>query len=124
MCAHRQFGSTEGEQYKYIRSRVDKYSRVEMNFLIRFMDDGDWNDFRYAELNALLELNHIDPNLAYIKNENSKSVFQTITLPNVEVVCNICSRSVLIRAVYELWGGLHYSFISLKSYDCFSWNYT
>lgn len=75
-----------------------------MRCLVLFSHDSHWRDFRYAELDSLLVLNGVDPSTAYSKECISPStVYLPIELPNAEVACSICSRSVLIHGIFELY---------------------
>jgi hypothetical protein len=81
------------------------------NCLIHFFAEIDWLDFRFLELDALLEMNHIIPSEAYDLNDRQKleqnkhhQPFLLIKLSD-EVIEKICQRSVLIKHIYELWGG-------------------
>ena len=63
-------------------------------------------NFRFAELDALLLLNGIEPSTAYTYDETSHGkddAFLLITLPGMSVAVSMCERSVLIKAIYELW---------------------
>lgn len=100
-----------------------------MRCLIHFTADHHWRGFRIAELESLLELYGIEPpyNITYpssrthdhfqqtiqyskesSKKENAvkpdNKAFIIIDLPNIDVINFICSRSVLIKNIYELYG--------------------
>ena len=75
-----------------------------MKCLVLFNHDNHWIDFREAELNSLLKFHNIEPSEAYVPGSlKPTSAFLEINFPNEQVIRQICSRSVLIRAVYELW---------------------
>lgn len=63
-------------------------------------------NFRFAELDALLLLNGIEPATAYTYDESSHGkddAFLLVTLPGLHVAASMCERSILIKAIYELW---------------------
>ena len=63
-------------------------------------------NFRFAELDALLLLNGIEPSTAYTYDESSHGkddAFLLITLPGSKIAKLMCGRSILIKAIYELW---------------------
>ena len=74
-----------------------------MRCLVHFYNDQHWIDFRYAELDALLRIYGVRPKLAYDESVKSSSPFLPINLPSIEEAQKICSRSVLIKCIYELW---------------------
>jgi tRNA (guanine10-N2)-methyltransferase len=77
-----------------------------MQCLLHFYQDHEWKNFRFLELDALLQLNNVDVNTAYDRNKyNCASPYLHITLPSEAVAVAICNRSVLIKHIYELWGG-------------------
>ena len=71
-----------------------------MRCLIQFYDD--WNDFRMAELDALLEMFNLDR--LTTEELACKSCFFIRNLPEDKDVIQLCSRSVLIHQIIELWG--------------------
>ena len=78
-----------------------------MHCLIHFFLDTDWKDFRYEELDSLLEMAGVDPSTAYTRNsEGADSPFLRIELPDVSTAVAVCRRSVLIKHIYELWSGV------------------
>jgi hypothetical protein len=92
---------------------------VMRNCLIHFFSEIDWLDFRFLELDALLEMNHIVPSEAYELTdrqilEQNKQPFLCIKLSD-ELIEKICQRSVLVKHIYELWGGKSISSICLVS---------
>ena len=79
-------------------------SRSVMRCVLQFSQDFHWVQFRHAELDALLRMHGIDPATAYSDPLRDKEhAFLFIDLPNIEIIESICSRSILIRNVYELW---------------------
>jgi tRNA (guanine10-N2)-methyltransferase len=76
-----------------------------MRCLIQFSQDSHWVNFRFAELDSLLCMNGIDPATAYSKTDVTEAeiAFLCVELPDSEVLRAICERSVLIKAIYELW---------------------
>lgn len=77
-----------------------------MYCILHFYQDIEWRNFRFLELDALLQLFGVDPSSAYDRSDrNSESPYLPITLPSEAVAVNICNRSVLIKHIYELWGG-------------------
>ena len=78
-----------------------------MQCIIHFFQERDWVEFRILELDALLQLNGVDVASAYNKSEyDIDNPNLRITLPSEEVAVNICKRSILIKHIYELWGGM------------------
>lgn len=80
---------------------------MERKYLIHFYSELDWLQFRYLELNALLEIYGLIPSKIYnlTARDDENNPFLIITLPSEDFVEKICSRSVLIKHIYELWGG-------------------
>jgi tRNA G10 N-methylase Trm11 len=79
--------------------------------LIHFYQEVDWIHFKYAELDALLEMNSVKPCDTYNPADRDDSCpFLRASLTE-EVAKEICKRSILIKNIYELWAG----FISLYS---------
>jgi tRNA (guanine10-N2)-methyltransferase len=100
-----------------------------MRCLIHFTADHHWRGFRVAELESLLSLYGVEPpyditypssrtsnlfqqTIQYSKKNSKKDnavkpdnkAFIIIELPNMDVINFICSRSVLIKNIYELYG--------------------
>jgi tRNA (guanine10-N2)-methyltransferase len=87
--------------------------------LIYFTGDNTWNDFRAAELTALLRKNGVDPALVFDRKdlriistglggaEAKRACFYMpyvkAFLPSAAIAKLLCGRSVLIRAIYHLW---------------------
>jgi tRNA (guanine10-N2)-methyltransferase len=75
--------------------------------LLQFYDE--WSDFRLPELKALLAMHNLTwddivrPDTANPTVEGEERHFYIIDVPNEEVVRAICSRAILVKAVYELW---------------------
>lgn len=75
-------------------------------YLIHFYSEIDWIDFRYTELDALLELSNLIPSSIYqITLKDKNNPFLIISSISSEQILKICQRSVLIKHVYELYGG-------------------
>lgn len=70
-----------------------------MRCLVRFLDD--WTDFRGSELNSLFQLLGITP--LDCQTVRSRDLFLIVDLPSRELARDICSRSILVGAIYELW---------------------
>jgi tRNA G10 N-methylase Trm11 len=80
------------------------------SYLIHFYSEIDWIDFRYLEFDALLELNHLNPSSVYNIDQRhqhflNNDPFLFIHSISEEQILKICQRSVLIKNIYELWGG-------------------
>ena len=82
--------------------------------LVQFSQEFHWVNFRFAELDALLLLYGIDPCTAYSHSCSCSSAddqcshgkdnaFLIINLPGLSVAASMCERSILIKAIYELW---------------------
>lgn len=82
-----------------------------MRCLVQFYDE--WLDFRIPEMNGLLQLHglqwddvccadnlHLYP---VVSDVDDIRHFHILNLPNEDVVRSICARSILVKAVYELW---------------------
>lgn len=77
-----------------------------MKCLVQFSQEFHWINFRFAELDSLLLMNGIDPATAYVRDEtidDKLDSFLLIELPGLEVARAMCDRSILIKAIYELW---------------------
>ena len=80
-----------------------------MLYLVQFYDE--WLDFRIPEISALLKLNGLDWNdlvrddLASPVDPTSTDAkqFYIVEFPNEDVIRAVCSRAILVKAVYELW---------------------
>lgn len=75
-----------------------------MKVLIQFFDE--WEDFRLSELLGILKLLDIayspsEP--TFVENCRSR-LFSIVDVPDEASVRALCTRSVLIKAVYEVWG--------------------
>ncbi len=69
---------------------------------MQFWDD--WHDFRVAELLQLMKLFNIDGELLESPPKGmSSDVFQYMEIPSAEAAAQLCSRSVLIKSIYEVW---------------------
>ena len=63
-------------------------------------------NFRFAELDALLVMKGIEPAAAYTFDDSkngTENAFLCIDLPGWDVARSMCERSILIKAIYELW---------------------
>ena len=74
--------------------------------LIQFFDE--WLDFRIPELKALLAMHDLTWEgilRADIANPepSEDQHFYVVELPSLDVVRHICSRAILVKAIYELW---------------------
>lgn len=77
-----------------------------MRCLVQFSQEFHWVNFRFAELDALLILSGIEPAAAYTFDETKNgtdNAFLRIDLPGWDVARSMCERSILIKAIYELW---------------------
>ena len=62
-------------------------------------------EFILPEFDSLLTLFGLEPEKVYKKDDYElHTPFLRAFFPNEEVIKKICSRSVLIKAIYELWG--------------------
>jgi tRNA (guanine10-N2)-methyltransferase len=106
-----------------------------MLYLIHFFEN--WSDFRLAEFRALLRLAGVDPSLVLSDastvasfNEYNKDTFKSAEVehfliaefPNEQIIHDVCHRSILIKAVYELWGSGSNSAECVKSVSSLSRN--
>lgn len=80
-----------------------------MLYLVQFYDE--WIDFRIPEISALLKLNGLDWN-DLVRDDPASPVdptcadarqFYIVEFPNEDVIRAVCSRAILVKAVYELW---------------------
>ena len=84
--------------------------RYQHRCLIHFSGTDDWNDFRIAELTALLEMINVDPlrvlgpNPRVSSSRDKRVSFMECYLPSFDVAKVLCERAVLVGEVYELWG--------------------
>ena len=69
-----------------------------MRVLVQFFDE--WSDFRLAELQSLIPC----PEPPVMLEHSGSKLFTILDLPDEESARALCVRSVLIKAVYELWG--------------------
>jgi len=83
-----------------------------MKVLIQFINDQHWINFRFAELDSLLELNGLSPDDIYTKppaptedDIHNYTPFIIAEFPkhSETVIEAICSRSVMIKQVLRLW---------------------
>lgn len=82
-----------------------------MRCLVQFYDE--WLDFRIPEMKALLQMHGLDWDAVWCPDNltqypaaadvDDTRHFYILDFPSEEVVRAICSRSILIKAVYELW---------------------
>lgn len=82
---------------------TDTYSAILT--VVQFTHDWHWVGFRYAEFDACIELAGINPRDVYDipYEELQSSPFLIARFPDEMAVRTVCSRSVLVKAVYELW---------------------
>ncbi len=73
--------------------------------IIHFHQENDWKDFRYLELDALLEMYNVNPRSAYTMEGNIDSPYLIIYLPNIDIAKAVCKRCILIKSIFEFWGG-------------------
>lgn len=80
-----------------------------MLYLVQFYDE--WIDFRIPEISALLKLNGINWD-DIVRDDTASPVdptstdarqFYVVEFPNEDVIRAVCSRAILVKAVYELW---------------------
>jgi len=69
--------------------------------LVHFYEE--WTDFRLAEMCQLLKLLNEDFHVVNNAALAEDSVFLLVELPSAEVAARLCSRSVLVRSIYEVW---------------------
>ena len=78
-----------------------------IEFLIQFLQESNWLDFKFAELNACIELCGLNPQDLYdttLSNEEKKNtIYLHIRFPSVEIAREVCHRSVLIKGLYLTW---------------------
>jgi hypothetical protein len=106
-----EFDNQSNHLDKNTPSAVDTTKGMARSYLIHFFSEIDWIDFRYLELDALLELNHLNPSSVYNIEKRHQAFrendpFLRIHSISEEQILKICQRSVLIKHVYELWGGM------------------
>jgi tRNA (guanine10-N2)-methyltransferase len=70
-------------------------------YLIQFFDE--WQDFRKGELLALLEMFGVNV-LPYKTEYEHSDLFLYVDLPSDSIAQQICGRSIVIKAIYEVWG--------------------
>ena len=71
--------------------------------LIQWNQDAHWVQFRFKELNALLQMQGIEPATVYTNEGSLDDAFLLVDLPNITVAETICQRAVLIKAIYHCW---------------------
>jgi tRNA (guanine10-N2)-methyltransferase len=75
--------------------------------LLQFYQEQHWLDFRYAELNAVIELAGLVPSELYdasqLNAEDKAGPYLRIQFPDEASIRFICSRCILIKAVFEYW---------------------
>lgn len=83
-----------------------------MKVLIQFVNEQHWINFRFAELDSLLELNGLVPDDIYTKpaapvkddiHNYSPFVIANFPANSEKVIEAICSRSVMIKQILRLW---------------------
>ena len=74
-----------------------------MRCLIQWNQDAHWVQFRFKELNALLQMQGIEPASVYSNEGTRDDAFLLVDLPDITVAQTICKRAVLIKAIYECW---------------------
>ena len=74
-----------------------------MRCLIQWNQDAHWVQFRFKELNALLQMQGIEPATVYSNEGTLDDAFLLVDLPNITVAETICKRAVLVKAIYECW---------------------
>lgn len=80
-----------------------------MLYVVQFYDE--WIDFRIAEISALLKLQGLnwndlvrdDPANPTDPADTDARHFYIVEFPNEDVIKAVCSRAILVKAVYELW---------------------
>jgi len=76
---------------------------AEYPYMVQFRDIH--NDFHLAEFNSLLLLFGVDPSTTYDVSKDHHGVFfLPVKFPSLDIARNICSRSILIKCIVELWG--------------------
>lgn len=102
------------EKTSLIQQPVIETPCTMIHCLVQFYQDLDWRDFRFAELDALLEMNGVSPAMAYTahaplspaeKQQSLVMPYLLLDLPSREVAVRICQRSVLIKHIYLVLGG-------------------
>jgi tRNA (guanine10-N2)-methyltransferase len=81
---------------------------TEMRCLVQLYED--WVDFRLPELKALLQMHGLSWDEVVMSDTATDETapveerhFYVLDLPNEDLIKTLCSRSVLVKAVYELW---------------------
>jgi len=74
-------------------------------------------DFRYAELDALLTMQKLNPEDCYCKDQNSlNSPVIQMNLPSENHAKYLSQRGILVKGVYEIWGqGTTYEEVAQKA---------
>ena len=70
-------------------------------YLVQFFDE--WQDFHEGELLALLKMFGVDT-VPVKTGYDYSDLFMYVNLPNDELARQICDRSIVIKAIYEVWG--------------------
>lgn len=75
--------------------------------LLQFYQEQSWLDFKYAELNAVIELAGLSPadlyDISLLSAEEKAGPYLRIQFPDEISIRFVCSRCVLVKAVYEYW---------------------
>ena len=75
--------------------------------LLQFYQEQDWLDFKYAELDAVIELAGLSPrdlyNISQLSNEEKNSTYLRIKFPDEESIRFVCGRCILVKAIFEYW---------------------
>jgi tRNA (guanine10-N2)-methyltransferase len=69
---------------------------------VQYFDE--WEDFRLAELESLLKVLQVPHDKVTFGGYNGSKVFSFIEVPDLDVAKKLCERSILIKAIYEVWG--------------------
>ena len=75
--------------------------------LIQFLQESHWFDFKFAELNACIELCGLNPHDLYDTTLNHvdkrNTIYLHIQFPTIDIAKEICKRCVLVKGLYLTW---------------------
>ena len=79
--------------------------------LIQFLQESHWLDFKFAELNACIELCGLNPHNMYdttLSNIDKKNtIYLHIRFPSTDIAKEVCKRCVLVKGLYITWTYAH-----------------
>ena len=81
---------------------------VSLRFLLRFIVEKHTVNFRYAELDALLEAQGLDPRLAYaapdLEERAGDVPYCVCAFPSAAACAAVVRKAILVRDAVEIWG--------------------